>query len=36
MDVEIKINGYLTYDRQVEKMETDALRRAHAALIGKS
>jgi len=28
-DVEIEINGYLTYDRQVEKMETATLRAAH-------
>jgi hypothetical protein len=34
-DVEIEINGFLTYDRQVEKMEAQALRRAHARLIGE-
>lgn len=32
-DVEIEINGYLTYDRKVEKMEALALRRAHQKLI---
>ncbi|MBI3174967.1 MAG: hypothetical protein HYZ25_14675 [Chloroflexi bacterium] len=32
-DVEIEINGYLTYDRQVEKMDAEKLRRAHLALI---
>jgi hypothetical protein len=31
-DVEIEINGYLTYDRKVEKMNVQALRQAHAAL----
>jgi len=31
-DVEIEINGYLTYDRRVEKMNTEELRQAHAAL----
>lgn len=32
-DVEIEINGYLTYDRKVEKMDAKRLRRAHLALI---
>lgn len=32
-DVEIEINGYLTYDRQVEKMDAQALHQAHEALI---
>ena len=32
-DVEIEINGYLTYDRKVEKMDADVLRRAHEQLI---
>lgn len=32
-DVEIEINGYLTYDRKVEKMDTDRLRHAHLAVI---
>ncbi len=32
-DVEIEINGYLSYDRQVEKMDADVLRRAHEDLI---
>ncbi len=32
-DVEIEINGYLTYDRQVEKMDPQALCRAHVDLI---
>lgn len=31
-DVEIEINGYLTYDRTVEKMNTKQLRRIHAEL----
>lgn len=31
-DVEIEINGYLTYDRLVEKMDADSLSKAHAAL----
>jgi hypothetical protein len=35
-DVEIEINGYLTYDRMVEKMDAQALRRAHAALWKRS
>jgi hypothetical protein len=34
-DVEIEINGYLTYDRQVEKMDADTLRSAHLALWDK-
>jgi hypothetical protein len=34
-DVEIEINGYLTYDRAVEKMDTEKIRRAHAALIAE-
>ena len=32
-DVEIEINGYLTYDRLVEKMDAEALCQAHQALI---
>ncbi len=31
-DVEIEINGYLTYDRRVEKMDAATLREAHARL----
>lgn len=31
-DVEIEINGYLTYDRKVEKMDTERIRRAHEGL----
>jgi hypothetical protein len=31
-DVEIEINGYLTYDRRVEKMNTKQLRKKHAEL----
>jgi hypothetical protein len=31
-DVEIEINGFLTYDRQVEKMDSEKLQEAHAAL----
>ncbi|MEZ0394943.1 MAG: sugar-binding domain-containing protein [Anaerolineales bacterium] len=33
-DVEIEVNGYVTYDRQVEKMDFDRLREAHRALQG--
>ena len=32
-DVEIEINGFLTYDRKVEKMDAQAVRRAHEGLI---
>ena len=32
-DVEIEINGYLTYDRKVEKMDAEFLRRIHEDLI---
>ncbi|GAP13020.1 beta-galactosidase/beta-glucuronidase [Longilinea arvoryzae] len=32
-DVEIEINGYLTYDRKVEKMDAEAVRKAHEKLI---
>jgi beta-galactosidase/beta-glucuronidase len=32
-DVEIEINGYLTYDRKVEKMDAEVLRRVHEELI---
>lgn len=32
-DVEIEINGYLTYDREVEKMDARVLRQAHLSLI---
>ena len=32
-DVEIEINGYLTYDRQVEKMDAKKLKRAHDKLL---
>ncbi|MGE5375806.1 MAG: glycoside hydrolase family 2 protein [Bacteroidota bacterium] len=32
-DVEIEINGYLTYDRQVEKMDAEVLCTAHRGLI---
>jgi len=31
-DVEIEINGYLTYDRKVEKMDLETLRAAHRDL----
>jgi hypothetical protein len=31
-DVEIEINGYLTYDRKVEKMDVKKIRQAHAEL----
>lgn len=32
-DVEIEINGYLTYDRKVEKMDADAVRRVHEEIM---
>lgn len=32
-DVESEINGYLTYERQVEKMDAQIIKRAHFALI---
>jgi hypothetical protein len=32
-DVEIEINGYLTYDREVEKMDAERISEAHAALL---
>ena len=32
-DVEIEINGFLTYDRKVEKMDAGVLRKAHEELI---
>lgn len=32
-DVEVEVNGYLTYDRALEKMERQALREAHLELI---
>lgn len=35
-DVEIEINGYLTYDRKVEKMDAGVLRQAHEKLTGGS
>ena len=35
-DVEIEINGYLTYDRQVEKMDTQKVREAHTALMAEA
>ncbi len=31
-DIETEINGYLTYDRKVEKMDPNVLRQAHLAL----
>ncbi|MBN2147486.1 MAG: hypothetical protein JW726_08860 [Anaerolineales bacterium] len=31
-DVEIEVNGYVTYDREIEKMDFARLRRAHRAL----
>ncbi len=34
-DVEIEINGYLTYDRAVEKMPTERLAAAHRELIAQ-
>jgi len=32
-DVEIEVNGYLTYDRAVVKMDEDRVRAAHARLM---
>jgi hypothetical protein len=32
-DAEIEINSFLTYDRKVEKMDAQAVRRAHEGLI---
>ena len=32
-DVEIEINGFMTYDRMVEKMDAEALRMAHEGVI---
>jgi hypothetical protein len=32
-DIETEINGYLTYDRKVEKMDAEILRQAHLGLI---
>jgi hypothetical protein len=32
-DVEIEVNGYLTYDRKVEKMDKEQITRAHIDLI---
>jgi beta-galactosidase/beta-glucuronidase len=34
-DAEIEINGYLTYDREVEKMDLQRVRDLHRRLIGK-
>ena len=31
-DIETEINGYLTYDRKVEKMDPTRLRQAHLEL----
>jgi beta-galactosidase/beta-glucuronidase len=35
-DVEIEINGYLTYDRKVEKMDIHKIRETHARLLADS
>jgi beta-galactosidase/beta-glucuronidase len=35
-DVETEINGYLTYDREVVKMDTERLKEAHADLMAAS
>jgi hypothetical protein len=32
-DVEAEVNGYLTYDRKVEKMDRDLIRQKHEDLI---
>jgi len=34
-DVEIEINGYLTYDRKMEKMDASRLREIHQRFIEK-
>jgi hypothetical protein len=31
-DVEIEVNGYMTYDREVEKMDFEKVRAAHRKL----
>jgi hypothetical protein len=33
IDVEIEINGFVTYDRDIEKMEIEKISRVHKALI---
>jgi beta-galactosidase/beta-glucuronidase len=35
-DVEIEINGFLTYDRKIEKMDANSIRRAHEKLVNGS
>jgi hypothetical protein len=35
-DVEIEVNGYITYDREVEKMDFARLRQAHLQLLKRS
>ena len=35
-DVEVELNGFLTYDREVVKMDLDALKKAHIELIRAS
>jgi beta-galactosidase/beta-glucuronidase len=35
-DVEIEVNGYLTYDRAVEKMDFERVRTAHAELLRRA
>jgi len=32
-DVEIEVNGFLTYDRRVEKMDAEAIRKSHEEII---
>jgi beta-galactosidase/beta-glucuronidase len=32
-DVEIEVNGYLTYDREVEKMDMEAVQKVHRKLV---
>jgi hypothetical protein len=34
-DVEYEINGYLTYDREVVKMDRDQIEAAHSRLINE-
>ncbi len=33
-DVETEVNGYVTYDREVEKMDFEEIRKIHRQLLG--
>jgi hypothetical protein len=35
-DVEIEVNGFVTYDREAEKMDFDKLQDAHKKLIDRN